>query len=296
MCAPIYPVEPVRRMATCVWVQGALPVPATARRSRERASSATLRFSRGGIGASFDERIAPLSQCRNVHVDPIIPPVDAIACRNSNAARFVLRQHRAQAFYIRRLEHMIVVQNERLEQRDQFDHLFKFALLPRQRRPRRKRLHGAVDHLHDRLLRRRRKACISRSSKQKSRRISAVICARGRSVPGSISGAPGWSARWTAPCRTGSPRTLPGDTRAHCAASTSAAAISSHAAGHRDPQESNPGTCFRRWQLPKKRSQQVRERCGRIDALVPSAERLRNGRFHNRRPHDRNRRVADVRP
>ena len=75
--------------------------------------------------ASFDERIAPLAQRRNVHVDPIIPPIER-ARVVTKIGSFIFRQRRPQAFDVRRFENMIVVQNERLEKRNQLDDFLQF--------------------------------------------------------------------------------------------------------------------------------------------------------------------------
>src|SRR5580704_17142119 len=77
---------------------------------RELHGAPGARFQR----ASFDERIAPLPQSRNVHVDPIVPPIQS--------ARIITeigllggRQRSAKTIHIYGLEVMIVVQNERLK-------------------------------------------------------------------------------------------------------------------------------------------------------------------------------------
>src|ERR1700722_10414431 len=65
--------------------------------------------------ASFDERIAPLAQSRNVHVDPVIPPVESPRIV-AEIRFFAFGQRRAQPLHVHRLEIMIVVQNEWLEE------------------------------------------------------------------------------------------------------------------------------------------------------------------------------------
>jgi hypothetical protein len=82
----------------------------------------------------FDERIAPLSQRRNVHVDPVVPPIDR-ARVVAEIGAFFRWQGSAQLLDVRCFKHVIVQQDERFEQRDELDHLFEFTLAARQRRP-----------------------------------------------------------------------------------------------------------------------------------------------------------------
>ena len=47
-----------------------------------------------------------------------------------------------------------------------------------------------------------------------------------------------------------------------------------------------------RWQLPEIRAQQIRERPGSIDTLIPSRERRALRAFHNRRPYNRDGKIV----
>ena len=80
----------------------------------------------------FDQRIAPLAQRRNVDIDPVVPPIE----RAGIVAEMARSSGGSAALSVPRWrpEYVVVVENERLKERDELDHFFQFALLPRQRR------------------------------------------------------------------------------------------------------------------------------------------------------------------
>ena len=92
----------------------------------ERNIAARARFRR----TALDERITPLSQRRNVNVDPVVPPIDAAGIEAEIVA-FIRRKRGTQLFHVHRLKYMIVVQNKWFEKRHELDHFFELALLAR---------------------------------------------------------------------------------------------------------------------------------------------------------------------
>ncbi len=78
--------------------------------------------------ASFDERITPLAQSGNVHVDPVIPPIEGAGIV-AEVGLFVGRERGAEAFDVGGFKDMIVVEDEGLEERDELDDFFEFAFL-----------------------------------------------------------------------------------------------------------------------------------------------------------------------
>ena len=87
---------------------------------------------------ALDQRIAPLAQRRNVHVDPVVPPIKRAGVVTEFGA-LVRGQSGAQPLDIRGLEYMIVIQDERFEQSHQLDHFLEVAFLARERRASRSR-------------------------------------------------------------------------------------------------------------------------------------------------------------
>ena len=73
--------------------------------------------------ASFDERITPLAQSGNVHVDPVIPPIEGAGIV-AEVGLFVGRKGGAEAFDVGGLEDVIVVKDERFEEGDELDDFF----------------------------------------------------------------------------------------------------------------------------------------------------------------------------
>ena len=83
---------------------------------------------------TLDQRIAPLPQRWNVDVNPIIPPIYGASIVTEIGA--LARGKRcAQLLDVNGFKNMIVVQNERLEKRNQLDYSFEIAFLPGEGRP-----------------------------------------------------------------------------------------------------------------------------------------------------------------
>jgi len=70
-------------------------------------------------GAALHERIAPPAQRRNVNVDPVVPPVDRFGGKIKNFFLFG-RKHCGEQPCVFAFEDVLVVQNERLVELDQF--------------------------------------------------------------------------------------------------------------------------------------------------------------------------------
>ena len=69
--------------------------------------------------AAFHQGIAPAAQCRDVDIDPVIPPIDGFRFERKGAA-FVFRKRGGKQTSVFAFEYMFVVQNERLVQFYQF--------------------------------------------------------------------------------------------------------------------------------------------------------------------------------
>src|ERR1700690_1869616 len=110
------------------WVSGRL-----SRRRACRARSggfvmARQRHTARGTGfqrTALDERITPLSQGRNVDVDPVVPPIEAAGIESEIGA-FGEREGGAELFDVKSFEDVIVVEDEGLEKRDELDYFFEF--------------------------------------------------------------------------------------------------------------------------------------------------------------------------
>src|ERR1700722_2324912 len=129
----MYPVEPVRKIATVV---------GCSRRGRRRPSrGVSVRI--GGVriarrcerhrtprwrlrSASFDERIAPLPQRRNVDIDPIIPPIEFAHIVAEFGALFGWKRRR-EPLDIFGFENVIVVQDKWLEERNELSNFIELA-------------------------------------------------------------------------------------------------------------------------------------------------------------------------
>src|SRR5580704_15883122 len=82
---------------------------------------------------TLDQRIAPLPQRWNVDVDPIIPPIYGSSVVTEVGA-LASRKRCAQLLDVNGFKNVIVVQNERLEERNQLDYFFEIAFLASERR------------------------------------------------------------------------------------------------------------------------------------------------------------------
>src|ERR1700722_7934162 len=110
---------------------------------------------------AFYQRIAPLSQRRDVHIDPVVPPIERSRVIFESGA-LLGRKSFAHTLHVRGFENMIVFENEGLEQSDQLDDSFQISLLPRERRAgKRHRAYCAADQFYDQLLRRRGKLFVA---------------------------------------------------------------------------------------------------------------------------------------
>src|SRR5258707_13412876 len=66
----------------------------------------------------FDQRITPLAQRGDVNVDPVVPPINGFRVVPKSGLLFGWQRGR-EYLYIGRIEHMLVVQDERLVQLDE---------------------------------------------------------------------------------------------------------------------------------------------------------------------------------
>src|SRR4029077_6946257 len=125
--------------------------------ARQRHTARRTGFQR----TTLDERITPLSQGRNVDVDPVVPPIEAAGIEAEIGA-FGWREGGAELFDVKRFENVFVVQDERLEERDEFDYFFEFAFAAGERGLRGEWFDGAIDGLHESFLRWRGEFLITR--------------------------------------------------------------------------------------------------------------------------------------
>src|SRR6202050_61160 len=163
-CAPIYPVLPGSRMATLGGGEGggggiASRCAGGARFGARRERHVTSRSS--FHGTSFNQRIAPLAQRRNVDVDPVVPPVQGAGVVAEGFA-LLGRQVGAEALDIGGFKDVVVLEDERLEERDELDHFIQVAFLAGQRSTGEAQGFDAlVDSLHDHFLRRGRESLVA---------------------------------------------------------------------------------------------------------------------------------------
>ena len=93
----MYPVEPVRNIATLL---RSVPVLTSFVRLSGTAAGCKLARRARFQWTAFNQRISPLAQCRNVNIDPVLPPVDG--SRVVSEGRFLFLHQR-----VRKLLHVV---------------------------------------------------------------------------------------------------------------------------------------------------------------------------------------------
>ena len=243
--------------------------------------------------APFDERIDPPAQRRDMDVNPIIPPVNGGRIVTKRRALF-RRKRRGKQLHILSFEDLLVVQDERLVELDQFFDANEVAFLAGQRRL----LHlqrgsGAIDALDHGLLRGNGKFLVARFGNGNRVELHAhpVLQTLLRAVVLAVREAGQFDrAPHVARIARGSGQLIdrlvaPRDDRG---------GDQSHPAAHHVHGNHVQAFALVGRQLAKISAQQIGKRRRSIDAFIPAAKRLVGGSFDDRGPHDGNRQPGAV--